>query len=91
MFAFHCFAFRGRPPSLPFFLAAFAFAFDVTDPPSLPSAAAIAEMSFFFTLNHYPMRLGLCQWNFSTIFSRKPLTPASFPVPTRFPARACAQ
>jgi len=39
--------FRGRPPNLPFFRAEAAFALDLADPPSLPSMAAIFEISVF--------------------------------------------
>jgi hypothetical protein len=34
--------FFGRPPSFPFSLAAFAFAFDFAKPPSFPSCRAIS-------------------------------------------------
>lgn len=32
----------GRPPSFPFSLAAFAFAFDLAEPPSFPNCRAIS-------------------------------------------------
>ena len=37
----------GLPPSLPFSLAAFALAFDLTEPPSFPSWRAILLTSIF--------------------------------------------
>jgi hypothetical protein len=46
----HGLGFLGLPPFLPFSRAALAFALDVTEPPSLPSAAAIFEICFWFTL-----------------------------------------
>src|ERR1700687_3351782 len=49
----HRFTFRGLPPFLPFFRAAAAFALDLTEPPSFPSAAASFEIWFLFTLSLY--------------------------------------
>ena len=46
---FHGLGFLGLPPFLPFSWAALAFALDLTEPPSLPSAAASFEICFRFT------------------------------------------